>query len=309
MRAVAPDGSRITDVETIDARNIRLQVYSAAMDKTFPVEVQRPADTSAPRPSMYLLSGAGGGLDGASWQAQSDAREFMADKDVNLVMPIGGKFSYYTDWIKDDPTLGRNKWKTYLTTELPPLIDAALNTNGVNAIAGVSTSATTVLSLPIAAPGLFKAVAAYSGCVETSDPVGSRFVKLAVAWGGGNADNMWGPTDSAEWRDNDPYLHADRLRGVDIYISSGNGLPGKYETPQGEQEKPAPGGIANQILVGGLIEAATNYCAHNLQARLNELAIPATYDFQAGTHSWGYWQDEFKRSWPVLAHGMGLQEQ
>ncbi|WP_442943177.1 alpha/beta hydrolase [Nocardia sp. NBC_00565] len=306
---VAQDGSRITDIESIDNRHLRLRVYSAAMDETFPVEIQRPADTSRPRPSLYLLNGAGGGEDDASWQAQSDAREFMSDKNVNLIMPVGGRFSYYADWIKDDPVLGRNKWKTYLTDELPPLINAALNTNGVNAIAGVSTSATTVLALPIAEPGLYKAAAAYSGCVQTSDPMGARFVKLAVAWGGGSAENMWGPADSPGWAENDPYLHAERLRGLDMYISSGNGLPGKYETLEREQEKSALGGMANQILVGGLIEAATNYCAHNLQAKLNSLDIPATYHFTSGTHSWGYWQDELKRSWPVLARGMGVSEQ
>jgi S-formylglutathione hydrolase FrmB len=302
----AEDGSRITDVEYIDDRNIRLQVYSAAMEETFPVEIQFAADNSKPRPSLYLLNGAGGGVDGASWQAQSDVREFMADKNANLILPIGGMFSYYTDWIKDDPILGCNKWKTYLTEELPPLIDAALETNGVNAIAGISTSATTVLALPIAKPGLYKAAAAYSGCAEVSDPVGSRFMKLAVAWGGGNADNMWGPAGSPDWVANDPYLQAEKLRGIDLYLSSGNGLPGEHDTLDGPHTPPGPGGLANQILVGGVIEAATNYCMHNLQTKLTSIGVPATYDFTSGTHSWGYWQDDLKQSWPVLARGMGV---
>lgn len=276
------------------------------MDQTFPVEIQRPANTSVPRPTLYLLSGAGGGEDAASWQAQSDAREFMANKDINLVLPIGGKFSYYTDWQKDDPVLGRNKWKTYLTEELPPLIDAALGTNKVNAIAGISTSATTVLALPIAKPGLYKAAAAYSGCAQVSDPVGSRFMKVAVAWGGGNADNMWGPVGSPAWIANDPYLHADQLRGLELYLSSGNGLPGTHDVLDGPHTQPGVGGLTNQILVGGLIESATNYCMHNLQTKLTSLDIPATYNFTSGTHSWGYWQDELKQSWPVLARGMGV---
>ncbi|MFC9438370.1 alpha/beta hydrolase [Nocardia sp. NPDC057030] len=304
----SPDGSRITGTESMDDRNIRLQVYSAAMDKTFPVEVQLPADTSVPRPALYLLSGAGGGIDIASWQAQSDAREFMADKNVNLVLPIGGMFSYYTDWIKDDPVLGRNKWKTYLTEELPPLIDAALGTNGVNSIAGISTSATTVLALPIAKPGLYKAAAAYSGCAQTSDPLGSRFVKFVVdGYGNANHENMWGPTGSPEWLANDPYVNAEGLRGTDLYISSGNGLPGRYDTLDGPHTQPGVSGLANQIIIGGMIEAATNNCAQNLRTRLNELGIPATYALRdSGTHSWGYWQDELKASWPVLARGMGL---
>ncbi|GAB2669103.1 alpha/beta hydrolase [Nocardia goodfellowii] len=305
---VAPDGSKITKAEIKDARSIRLHVYSAAMDRTFPVEVQRPADASVPRPTLYLLNGAGGGEDQASWNAKTDALKFLSDKNVNVVQTIGGKWSYYTDWVKDDPTLGRNKWTTFFTEELPPLIDGALGTNGVNAIAGLSTSGTTVLALPIAKPGLYKAAAAYSGCAQTSDPVGSEFVRLTVeVWGGGDTENMWGPEGSAEWVRNDPYVHAEGLRGLELYLSTGNGLPGPYDTLDGPYALPGSFGLANQLLVGGVIEAGTNYCTRNMQAKLDSLGIPATFNFRpAGTHSWGYWRDDLHQSWPVLARGLGL---
>ncbi|WP_373863877.1 alpha/beta hydrolase [Nocardia pseudobrasiliensis] len=303
----APDGSRIIGVESIDGRNVRLQVHSAAMDRTFPVEVQLPADNSAPRPSLYLLAGADGGMSIASWQAQTDVRDFMADKNVNLILPIGGQFSYYTDWQKDDPVLGRNKWKTYFTEELPPLMDAALNTNGRNAIAGISTSGTSVLSLPIAKPGLYQAVAAYSGCAQTSDPIGANFVNAVVeGYGHGTITNMWGPAGSEDWVANDPYVQAEQLRGIELYVSSGNGMPGKYEVLDGPHVPGGVRGLSGQIIAGGLIEAATNYCTHNLQDKLASLNIPATFDYTSGTHSWGYWQDDLKRSWPVLARGLGM---
>ncbi|MGW0007994.1 alpha/beta hydrolase [Nocardia grenadensis] len=304
----APDGSRIVKAEYKDDRNLRLYVNSVAMDKDIVVDVQRPADASVPRPTLYLLNGAGGGEDSASWQAQTNTLEFLSDKNVNVIQPIGGAWSYYTDWIKDDPALGRNKWKTFFTEELPPLIDGALGTNGVNGLAGLSTSGTTVLALPIAKPGLYKAAAAYSGCAQTSDPVGSEFVKLTVnTWGGGDTDNMWGPQGSPEWAANDPYLHAEALRGLELYVSTGNGLPGRWDTLNGPHTLPGSYGLANQILVGGVIEAGTNFCTHNLKTRLDSLGIPATFNFRdSGTHSWGYWEDEFKVSWPVLARGLGL---
>lgn len=305
----SPDGSHITKATYRDDRNIRLYVYSAAMDKTYPVDVQRPADASVPRPTLYLLNGAGGGQDDASWQKKTDiVNGFLGDKNVNVVQPVGGKWSYYTDWISDDPELGRNKWKTFFTEELPPLIDGALGTNGVNAIAGLSTSGTTVLNLPIAKPGLYKAVAAYSGCAQTSDPVGREFVKLTVnTWGGGNVENMYGPDGAPAWSENDPLLHADKLRDLDLYISTGNGLPGQYDTLNGPYALPGAYGLGNQMLIGGVIEAGTNYCTHNLKTKLDSLGIPATYNFRnSGTHSWGYWRDDFMNSWPVLAHGLGL---
>src|SRR6266568_4252583 len=134
----APDGSKIDMSYLRDSRHITLRVHSAAMNQDITVEVQRPADAAAPRPVLYLLNGAGGGQDAATWQRNTDAFPFLAGKNANIVEPLGGAWSWYTDWIRDDPVLGRNKWKTFFLDELPPLVDAALGTNGVNAIAGLS---------------------------------------------------------------------------------------------------------------------------------------------------------------------------
>ncbi|WP_433203386.1 alpha/beta hydrolase [Nocardia sp. CA-107356] len=301
------DGSHVAEVAVRDGRNLTLQVYSAAMGKNIEIQVQRPADTSVPRPTLYLLNGAGGGEDEATWQEQTDAAQFFDDKNVNVITPVGGKWSYYTDWRARDPVLGVNKWKTFLTEELPPLIDSGLGANGTNAIAGLSMSGTSVLQLPIAAPGLYKSVGAYSGCAQISDPVGYNFANTVVALGGGDSANMYGPQDDPMWAANDPYVHADQLRGLNLFISDGSGMPGRWDKLNGPHTLPGVIGLANQLAVGGPIEAASNYCTHNLQNRLNQLGIPATYDIQgSGTHSWGYWEDALKASWPVLAQGLGL---
>ncbi|MGW2665003.1 alpha/beta hydrolase [Nocardia tengchongensis] len=301
------DGSRIASSKYTGDRNLTLQVYSAAMGKNIEVDVQRAADTSQPTPVLYLLNGAGGGTDSATWQKRTDVLNFLADKNVDVVQPVGGAFSYYTDWREPDPTLGVNKWKTFLTEELPPLIDRALNTNGRNAIAGLSMAGTSVLQLPIAAPGLYQSVAAYSGCAQISDPLGYNFVNTVVSVGGGDSKNMYGPQGDPEWAANDPYVHADQLRGLNLFISSGSGLPGPWDTLDGPRTLPGAGGLINQMVLGGGLEAATDYCTRNLKTKLDGLGIPATYDFTpTGTHSWGYWQDALKQSWPVLASGLGL---
>ncbi|MGX1807791.1 alpha/beta hydrolase [Nocardia sp. NPDC055321] len=305
---VSENGSSITAFEIRDARNLVLHVRSAAMDEVFTVEVQRPADASVPRPALYMLNGAGGGQDTATWKRNTDSPEFFADKNVNVVMPIGGAFSYYTDWRAEDPYLGVNKWKTFLTEELPPLIDGALGTNGVRGIIGMSMSGTSVLQLPIAKPGLYKAVAAYSGCAQISDPIGRRFAELVVTIGGGNPVNMYGPEGDPLWAANDPYLHAEALRGLEIYVSNGSGLPGKHDNIADVRSLgPFDGGLARQLLVGGILEAASDWCARNLETKLEELDIPATFEIsQPGTHSWGYWEDALRDSWPVLAKGLDL---
>ncbi|GAA5043735.1 alpha/beta hydrolase [Nocardia callitridis] len=306
--AAPPTGPGIVSVREHDARNLTLTVHSAAMGLDIPVEVQRPADTGVPRPVLYLLLGAAGGVDGVTWATNTHAMEFLADKNVNVVTPIGGMFSYYTDWERDDPRLGRQKWKTFLTTELPPLINAYLGTDGRNAIAGYSMSATATLSLAATTGDLYSGVAAYSGCVQTSDPIGQQFVHLVVdQWGLSNAENMWGRADDPQWALNDPYVQAEGLRGKAIYLSSGNGLPGAHDTYNGEYSLEGPFGYADQLVLGGVIEAAVNYCTQNMRTRLDSLGIPASYHFPgAGTHSWGYWEDALRDSWPVLADSLGL---
>ncbi|MGX1773714.1 alpha/beta hydrolase [Nocardia brasiliensis] len=301
------DGSRIDGVTIMGDRYFELLVYAAAMDKYVRVKVQRPADTSVPRPTLYLLSGASGGAGQASWRARTAVLDYLATKEVNVIEPLGGAYSYYTDWRTADPVLGVNKWRTFLTEELPLLIDGALGTNGTNAIAGLSMAGTSVLQLPIAKPGLFAAAAAYSGCAQLSDPIGYTFASAVVRWGGGDAVNMYGPQGDPMWAENDPFLHADRLRGVELFISSGFGLPGEHDALDGEFTQPGIAGLLNQVTVGGVLEAATGYCADNLRDRLDRFGIPATYDIRlAGTHSWGYWEDALVASWPVLARGLGV---
>ncbi|WP_084495106.1 alpha/beta hydrolase [Nocardia shimofusensis] len=296
----------ITSVEK-DGRTWHLKVYSAAMDSEITVDVQRPADESAPAPNLYMLNGLDGGYGTASWKAATHALEWLADKPVNVIQPIGGRGSYYTDWQQPDPRLGVNKWKTFFTEELPPLLDAELGSTGLNSLAGLSTSGTSVLQLAEAKPGLWKSVAAYSGCAQIADPVGRRFLELAVeTWGGGDTENMYGPADSPLWAENDPVINAEKLRDTKLYISTGSGIPVLEDVQYYLDSAPGPMGAVN-LSLGVIIEAAVNGCTANLKNKLDSLDIPATYNFNpVGTHYWPYWEEALKDSWPLLAEGMGL---
>ncbi|WP_258880293.1 alpha/beta hydrolase [Nocardia farcinica] len=284
-----------------------LTVYSAAMDTEIAVDVQRPADDSVPAPNLYMLNGLDGGEGTASWAAATHALDWLADKPVNVIQPIGGRGSYYTDWLRRDPELGMNKWRTFFTEELPPLLDATLRSTGRNALTGLSTSGTSVLQLAEAKPGLWRSVAAYSGCAQIADPTGRQFVKLAVeTWAGGDTENMYGPDDSPLWRENDPVVNAEKLRGTQLYISTGSGIPVLEDVQYYLNAAPGPMGAVN-LGLGVIIEAAVNQCTANLKNRLDSLGIPATYEFTpVGTHYWPYWEQALHDSWPMLAEGMGL---
>ncbi|MFF2083947.1 alpha/beta hydrolase [Nocardia sp. NPDC058176] len=317
--AAAAPGARLVSQVPVGGQFVDIGVYSPAMDRTITLRVMRPVDTATPAPTLYLLNGAGGGEDSANWPGQTDAARFFADKGVNVVIPMEGAFSYYTDWRSADEGLaknlennGRNSWTTFLTEELPPVIDAAFATTGVNALAGISMAGTSVLDLAIQAPSLYRSVASYSGCAMTSDPLGQAFVSTVVRLGGGNAENMWGPLDGDGWRERDPYLQAHRLPDIPMYISSGSGLPGLHDTLANPRVhisgKNADQILFNQMLVGGGIEAVTMYCTASLAQRTRELGrTNITYNIRpTGTHSWGYWEDDLHSSWPMLSAALGL---
>ncbi|MFD5175102.1 alpha/beta hydrolase [Nocardia sp. NPDC058379] len=305
------DAARLISATPGQGRVVDLVVYSGAMGKPVHVAVLPAADRVSSAPVLYLLNGVDGGSttgdwrDGGNWLTRTDSEQFFADKQVTVVMPIGGAGSYYADWRADDPVLGRQRWTTFLTRELPRVIDAEFHGTGANAIAGVSMAGTAAFQLALAAPHLYRAVGSYSGCVSTSGPQGHAIVNTVVSGQNGDPVNMWGQPGDPLWAANDPFLHADRLRGLAIYVASGTGLPGDLDTTAG----PGIGGdtmkLIDQLLVGGALDAVTGLCTRQLAVRFGELGIPATVDLRPnGTHSWGYWTDDLHRSWPLFARAL-----
>ena len=298
--------SRIEKVVQDTPQQVTLTVYSASMGQSFPVQVLTPKNTATAAPVLYLLNGAGGGQDQATWAARTEYTDYFADKNAYVVTPVGGRYSYYTDWVKDDPKLGRNKWETFLTKELPPLINEQFNTTGRNALAGISMAGTSVFNLAITAPGLYTSIGAYSGCARTSDPIGQQYIRFVVeSRGEGKIENMWGPTNAGIWREKDPYINAAKLRGTKIYMTAGNGLPGVHE----RLDDPSVNGdvpwLINQAALGGLIEAAIGECTRQMSQRLTDLKIPFEINRGGpGSHSWGYWQDDLYSTWPKIARDL-----
>ncbi|WP_347954788.1 alpha/beta hydrolase [Gordonia aichiensis] len=307
--ATAQLPARLVSLTKVSPQESLAEVYSGAMGKSILLNVLRPQGSEAPAPILYLLNGAGGGEDSATWRAKTDYKKFFADKDVNVVTPVGGAFSYYTDWQRDDPVLGRNKWQTFLTEELPPLLDKALGATGANAIAGISMSGTSVFNLAIAAPKLYRSVAAYSGCARTSDPLGQAYVRTVIGdRGRGDITNMWGPLDGPGWRENDPYLHASALKGVNVYMTSGTGLPGRYDTLDSRLINGDPAVLLDQVVMGGVIEAAVHNCTTQMEQALKAAGVnTTTITRPVGTHSWEYWEKDLHTTWPMIAKDLGIR--
>lgn len=296
-QTVSADASpRIAATTSVSEREVLLDVDSPAMGRTMAVRVFLPADSSEPRPVLYLLDGNSGQIEDNNWfePTKGNAREFFADKNVFVVAPIGGTGTMYTDWQEDHPKFGNLKWETFLTKELPLLIDGAFDTSGRNAIGGISMGAEAALMLAQRAPDLYDGVAAYSGCYTTVGGFGKALTDLVVINGMATSEQMWGPVDSPAWREHDIFANADKLRGTKVYLSSGTGLPGPHET----LETPD---LARVVVVGGVMELGANLCTDQISGVLRSHGVDVTRSAQpVGTHGWPYWSDELARSWPVI---------
>ncbi|WP_439028915.1 alpha/beta hydrolase [Gordonia terrae] len=293
------ESSRVLAVSSATPARATMTVYSAAMKRPVRVSVLVPRNSTRPRPTVYLLDGIDGGVytnyTQSGWTFQTDIVEFMADKQVNVVMPIGGTGSYYTDWRKLDPVLGRNMWETFLTEELPPLIDKRFRGNGGNVIGGLSMGALGAMSIAVRHPDLYRGAVAFSGCLDQGTPEFRQATATSVTTRGGNPENMWGPLSHSTWDAHNPADHVAALRGKPVYVAVGNGLP-----------DPALGVAGLASPVGGVLEGVVARCTDSFKRRADSAGVDITYDFRAGLHSWGYWNQDLHRAWPTMARALDI---
>lgn len=295
-------------------RLVEITATSPAMnDREVPLAVLKAESENAP--TIYMLNGADGGEQaGANWIQQTDIIDFYMDKDVNLVIPMAGMFSYYTDWVSENQTLGGvQKWETFLTQELPGPLEEHLGADNRRAIAGMSMTATTSLLYAQHNPGFYDAAGSYSGCAATNDLVGYESIKLTLDRGNATPEQMWGPRGNPTWIHNDALINSEKLRGTELYISNGSGLVGNWDLPssprlEGFSDIEKHSALLITGIEGGVIEGATNWCTHNLKTKLDAQGIPADWNLRStGTHSWGYWQDDIHESWATFARAFEME--
>ncbi|GED99759.1 hypothetical protein nbrc107696_02060 [Gordonia spumicola] len=296
--AQADAAPRLVGVQRVGPTVDLISVYSPSMRRVLRSHVIRPAGSPAGLPVFYMLPGAGGAEDGISWFNNAGVERFFRGKRVNVVLPIGGRNSMWTDWNAPDPVLGVNKWETYINRELPAVVDSTYRTNGRNGISGVSMSAGPALDIVTHAPWRYRAVASYSGCPSTTDPLGVLANTAIVARGGGNVVNMWGPPGNPTWARHDPILNANKLRGKAVYLSAGSGIAG-----------PVDGSLLQNgsgLIGGNVIEALALACTRNMASRLSSLRIPHRFVARPdGVHTWGLFKADLVNSWPMIARAIG----
>ncbi|WP_241996829.1 alpha/beta hydrolase family protein [Rhodococcus sp. SMB37] len=286
--AVSDRAPHVVETREISPTHTVVDVYSPAMDRVISNDVLRPAHGGS-LPTLYLLNGALGGEDGVGWMNNSQAPAFFVDKNVTVVLPIGGRFSFYTDWGAPDPILGINMWETYLTRELPGVIDREFGGTGLNAVAGLSMSGGPALDLAIQAPELYQAAASLSGCPAPSNLLASVGISTMIASGLNNPFNMWGPPGSRGWKAHDPAANAAKLSGTAVYVSASRGAVGAVDQiPEGAI--PPVGGM--------VVEALVHRCTAMFVDSLEAAGVPATVSMRdTGAHTWALFEDQLREAW------------
>ncbi|WP_084654411.1 alpha/beta hydrolase [Nocardia altamirensis] len=244
--------------------------------------------------ALYFLDGLRAPSDHSQWTTDTDALRQFAGDNVTLVFPVGGHSSFYTDWYRPSSTNGQvstYKWETFLTKELPAYLAGYGVSRTNNAIVGASMGGNAALTLAAHHRDQFKFAGSFSGFVHPTFPMWNEAMRAAM-WDEGrfNVDDMWGPAGAPAWRRNDATVQAELLRGLPMYIWTGNGVPGPLDVPQG---------VGNTINAMGL-EAMTTVANQMLRDRLAAFDIPARIDFVQGTHTWPYWQQALATARPAI---------
>ena len=296
-------GAVVQSVAWLTDRRVELTIASASMAAPVQVQLLLARDwNNKPEskfPALFMLDGLRAQDSESGWTLDAKAEPFFADKNVTVVLPVGGQSSFYSDWLQPDN--GRNyQWETFLTKELPPILESQWRTTAVRGVEGLSMGGTSAMFLAARNPGFVKYAASYSGFLTTTSLGMPEAIQYAMNDAGGfNPVAMWGPPSGPEWAAHDPYVLADKLAGVSLYVSSGSGMTGPYDQPSG-----IPGVSTNFAGMG--LEILSRLTSQNFATKLNKLGIPAQINYRpSGTHSWPYWDFEMRQSWPQAATALG----
>jgi diacylglycerol O-acyltransferase / trehalose O-mycolyltransferase len=282
----APAGATVRAEQRVAPRILDLTVRSPALGADAEVRLITPVGWSKDGrawPVLYLLHGCCDTYD--SWTRETDVETLPQLRDVLVVLPEGGDVGFYSDW-QDGPA-----WETFHLEELRALLERDYGAGTRRAVAGLSMGGLGAMGYAARHPDMFGAAASFSG---TLHPLASPQAYLGL-FGQFAADPLavWGDPDAQRevWAAHDPTELADRLRGIALFVSSGDGRPGPYEPP----------GAGRNAIERSVLRESRAFVA-----ALRRSDIPVRADFYGpGIHDWPYWERELKRALPVLLQPLG----
>jgi S-formylglutathione hydrolase FrmB len=223
--------------------------------------------------------------------------DLPALRDVLVVMPEGGPTGWYSDWWNYGEG-GPPQWETFHLQEVRMLLELGYGASTRRVIAGLSMGGLGATLYAARHPGMFRAVASYSGYVHPlNEPAAQELIFFGAQLFNEDPLALWGDpiAQRAIWEAHDPYFLAKQLRHIPVFLSSGNGTPGPFDAPD----------ATDNFGLEALIERQNQALA----ARLSELGADLTIDFYGpGLHAWPYWERELHRSLPLLLGALSAPE-
>ena len=268
-------------------------VDSYAMQREVEVEVMR-AITDEAAPVLYMLDGVDSPEDPSGWRSMAKMHDRpIESENVHVVAPTGAYASYWTDWKSDDPLLGNYKWETFLTEELPGIVESQLQVTDKAAVGGISMGGQAAMHLA-ATHDMYDAVMSLSGNYSTMDPLGYQTLRMTVETRGADVQNMWGPHGSDQWRENDTISHVGGLDGKSVFFSAGNGVigPDDLAAYEGNVQSLAVG----VVLERGVLEGTTAF-----ERALNHAGVEHEVVYTpTGAHNWVNFMKNFDAGWDYI---------
>ena len=277
----------------------RCTVWSPAMNRHITVQIQ-PSQRGG-NAGLYMLDGLRATEITNAWVNDVNAARTFKDNNITLVMPVGGQSSFYTDW-NAPATYDFNhpvtyKWDTFLSKELPSYLQTHFGVSPTNnSILGLSMGGTAAINLAALHPNQFRQVLSYSGYLTTTVPGGQTALRAALLDGGlYNVNAMWGSSLNPRRFENDPFLNMGNLRGRDVYVSAGSGVPGPADEKYLPQHRAA--GIA--------LENVANATTRAWSAKATVTGVKHTAVFTpTGLHNWDQFGSQLEATKPRILNVM-----
>ncbi|CAM2163351.1 putative tributyrin esterase [Paraburkholderia sacchari] len=235
-----------------------VSIPSAAMNRAFAATVVLPDDYArgsgvARYPVIYVLHGSGGNH--ADWTSNTHIGKLADRYHVILVMPDGGRESWYID----SPFDPASRYETYVGTEVVSYIDAHFRTlaaRETRAITGLSMGGFGALRIALDHRETFGAAGSISGAVDPRNCEDEPGIDRVFGNPARHAD-FW--TRNAIVEDADGFEHAHIALTIDCGVSD-------YFVQ------------SNRVLHDKLIA----------------LGVPHDYAERPGGHTWPYWSNAIR---------------
>jgi len=241
-------------------------------------------------PVLWLLHGANGGTD--TWIP--GVTESFAGFEGIIVMPDGGQFGMYMDWLNGG-VRGNPAWTTYHLQTLRDEIDRRYRIRRGrrwHAIAGISMGGQGTLRYAAMLPGYFGTAVGLSAAMpDMQATIAVQGLDLLLGGAGVSYAAIFGSADGAFATGNSPQALAANYQHTRLYLTSGDG-----ENCPGDPEGPT-------FVLDGATETFINLLQGPFATAVEAAGAEVSAHTTCGVHTFGVWI----RAW-VEARAWGFFE-